>query len=70
MEQRTGRIDRVSSQTERRLAKLDSLATGEQLLQVHYPHLRETIEVFQVERVLERMNRFTRLMHEDLSGPM
>jgi hypothetical protein len=64
MEQRTGRIDRVQSQTERRLTRLEIQPTGDQLLQVFYPYLRETVEVFQVERVFERLNRFMRLMHE------
>jgi hypothetical protein len=39
------------------------------LLQVYYPHLQDTVEVFQVQRVLERMNVFLRLMHEGLSVP-
>lgn len=64
MEQRIGRIDRVSSQTERRLTQLAEDPAGQELLQVYYPHLRETVEVLQVDRVLERVNRFLRLMHE------
>jgi hypothetical protein len=66
MEQRIGRIDRVSSQTERRLSALGRKPTNDDLLQVYYPHLRETIEVLQVERVFERMNKFLRMMHEEL----
>jgi len=66
MEQRIGRIDRVSSQTERRLSSLGREPDKQDLLQVYYPHLRDTIEVLQVERVLERMNRFLRMMHEEL----
>jgi hypothetical protein len=69
MEQRTGRVDRVSSQTERRLAILKSSPSGGDLLQVHYPHLKETVEVLQVRRVLQRMDRFLRLMHRDLGAP-
>ena len=68
MEQRVGRVDRVSSLTDRRLTRALDLPTGEHLLQVYYPHLRETVEVLQVERVLERLNRFVRLMHEDLGS--
>lgn len=67
MEQRIGRIDRVSSQTERRLNATPQ-PLGNDLLQVYYPHLRETVEVFQVNRVLERMNTFLRLMHEKLGS--
>ena len=69
MEQRTGRIDRVSSQTERRLTLLRSAPAGPDLLQVYYPHLKETVEVLQVRRVLQRMDRFLRLMHRDLGTP-
>jgi hypothetical protein len=69
MEQRVGRIDRVRSQTDRRLGGSAAIADGEQLLQVYYPHLEDTVEVLQVRRVLERMNTFLRLMHEGLSVP-
>lgn len=63
MEQRTGRIDRVLSQTERRLGTLDRAPRREELLQVYYPHLQDTVEVLQVQRVLSRMNTFLRLMN-------
>jgi hypothetical protein len=66
MEQRIGRIDRVRSQTDRRLSALDHEPTGDDLLQVHFPHLQDTVEILQVERVLERMNVFLKLMHEGL----
>lgn len=67
MEQRIGRIDRVRSQTERKLTQLvDHQPEGHDLLQVYYPYLAETVEVFQVNRVLERVDRFIQLMHEQL----
>ena len=68
MEQRIGRIDRVLSQTDRRLSTLatDELS-GDDMLQVYFPHLEDTVEVLQVQRVLERMNVFLRLMHEGLT---
>jgi hypothetical protein len=69
MEQRIGRIDRVRSQTDRRLSTLDRDPSGEDLLQVHFPYLADTVEVLQVERVLDRMNTFLRLMHEGLTVP-
>lgn len=69
MEQRIGRIDRVRCQTERRLGALAQEPSGDDLLQVYYPYLRETVEVYQVNRVLERMNRFLRLMHESVGTP-
>jgi len=69
MEQRVGRLDRVNSQTERRLTGLARQPTGDEKLQVYYPHLRETVEVLQVNRVLERLNQFMRIMHKDLGQP-
>ncbi|APV51641.1 hypothetical protein BWI17_19255 [Betaproteobacteria bacterium GR16-43] len=68
MEQRTGRIDRVRSATDRRLQPLTVEPRGDELLQVYLPHLEDTVEVFQVRRVLERMNDFLRLMHEGLTS--
>lgn len=69
MEQRIGRIDRVRSQTDRRLSLLKRELTGDDLLQVHFPFLGDTIEVLQVERVLRRMDTFLRLMHEGIAPP-
>ena len=70
MEQRIGRIDRVWSQSERRLTMLTTEPAGTDKLQVYFPHLRDTIEVLQVQRVLTRMNTFIRLMHESLCAPV
>jgi hypothetical protein len=68
MEQRIGRIDRVRSDTDRRLsAHTRERLDGDDMLQVYFPHLEDTVEVLQVRRVLERMNTFLRLMHEGLS---
>ncbi len=67
MEQRTGRIDRINSQTQRRLDNR-SIVGADELLQVYYPHLGDTVERLQVERVYERMNRFIRMMHRSLAG--
>jgi hypothetical protein len=66
MEQRIGRVDRVNSATQRRLGSLTADPDGSKLLQVYYPHLRDTVEVLQVDRVLRRMSDFIRMMHEDL----
>jgi hypothetical protein len=67
LEQRIGRIDRVRSQTERRLAELSADSVkGDDKLQVFFPHLEDTVEVLQVRRVLDRMEAFLRLMHEGL----
>jgi superfamily II DNA or RNA helicase len=67
MEQRIGRVDRIRSLTQRRLDNQPKAEPNE-LLQVYYPHLHETVERLQVERVYERMNRFIRMMHRSLSG--
>lgn len=70
MEQRIGRIDRVRSHTDRRLSRPgNGTLTGNEKLQVYFPHLEDTVEVLQVHRVLERMNVFLRLMHEGLTIP-
>jgi hypothetical protein len=69
MEQRTGRIDRVNSETDRRLRRLTSTASGDDKLQVLFPHLEDTVERLQVDRVLERMDQFLRAMHDGLSPP-
>ena len=67
MEQRIGRIDRVKSQTERRLIKLDrSKLTDAVKLQVYYPYLEDTYEIYQVQNVIKRMDKFLKLMHKDL----
>jgi superfamily II DNA or RNA helicase len=68
MEQRIGRIDRVRSHSDRRLSGLNEESLdGNDKLQVFFPHLEDTVEIFQVHRVLDRMNIFLRLMHEGLT---
>ena len=62
MEQRTGRVDRIGSLVQRNLdGKPQPKDTA--WLQVHYPHLQDTVEVLQVRRVLRRLNRFLELIH-------
>lgn len=65
MEQRTGRIDRVKSQTDRRLGILKSDILDNQKLQVYYPYLKDTYETLQARRVFERMNRFLQLVNSN-----
>jgi hypothetical protein len=67
MEQRTGRVDRLGSLTRRRLDGAEGAAPDD-LLQVYYPHLADTVERLQVERVYERMNRFIRMLHKSLAA--
>jgi hypothetical protein len=66
MEQRIGRVDRVRSQTDRRLSAQTDTVAPDDKLQVYFPHLEDTVEVLQVHRVLDRMNVFLRLMHAGL----
>ena len=63
MEQRTGRIDRIGSQIQRELDGRSHPPEGPELIQVYYPYLEDTVEVFQVRRVLERLNKFLRMTH-------
>ena len=67
MEQRTGRVDRIGSLVQRRLDGETSEPDAADFLQVYYPHLRDTVEVLQVRRVLHRLNRFLQLIHQKKS---
>jgi hypothetical protein len=70
LEQRTGRVDRVNSLTERRLSRPgvklgdDGRPLPLERLQVLYPFVSGTYEALQVQRVLERLNEHVRLLHE------
>ena len=66
MEQRVGRVDRIGGLVQRTFAGVDR---PDEMLQVHYPYLAETVEVLQIRRVLHRMNEFLRLMHRNLPRP-
>lgn len=67
IEQRTGRIDRIGSQTQRRLSKAGRV-DSDKLLQVYYPFLRDSVEVVQVRELHHRMNRFIELLHKSLDA--
>ena len=64
MEQRTGRVDRIGSLLQRRLDGRDQAPEPEEKIQVYYPHLEDTVERLQVRRVLDRLDRFMKLVHE------
>ena len=66
VEQRTGRIDRIGGLVQRELEGRPEKPDDHELIQVHFPHLEDTIEVLQVRRVLERINEFLRLSHRDI----
>jgi hypothetical protein len=63
-EQRTGRVDRLGSLVHRKLDPDDELTK----LQVHFPHLQETIEPLQAAVLYRRMNRFMRMVHDGLGA--
>lgn len=65
MEQRTGRVDRIGSLAQRRLDGKPDAPDPSDKIQVYYPHLRDTVEVLQVERVLTRLNRFIGMVHSN-----
>ena len=64
MEQRTGRVDRIGGLIQRNLDGRETTPLPSEWLQVYYPHLRDTVEVLQVRRVLRRLNRFLELIHD------
>lgn len=74
IEQRTGRVDRVNSLTERRLSSdaaslgVDGRPVAGQRLHVLYPFVDRTYEQLQVRRVLERLDEHIRLLHESFGG--
>ena len=63
MEQRTGRIDRIDCLVQRNLDGRETPPTDNELIQVHYPHLVDTVEVLQVKRVLKRLFDFLNMIH-------
>jgi hypothetical protein len=66
IEQKTGRVDRVGSLAQRRLLSLDlaSHVTPEQLIQVSFPYVKESIEVLQVRQLCHNINAFIESLHE------
>lgn len=63
IEQRTGRVDRIGGLVQRCLDGSSAPPEADDLIQVYYPHLQDTVELLQVRRVLRRLNRFLRLIH-------
>lgn len=61
-EQRTGRIDRIGSMVHRDFRGDDDMSR----LQVHYPHLMDTVEPLQLRELYRRMDLFLRLVHDGL----
>ena len=59
MEQRTGRIDRINSQSNRMMNSNQHLGFEEKI-HVYFPYLEKTLEVNQVKRLFTSVNNFTK----------
>lgn len=63
LEQKVGRVDRIASIAHRRM-----VSAGEQyqqhFIQVGYPHIRESLEFFQVRQAAANLNAFQRSLHK------
>ena len=68
LEQRNGRVDRIGGLVQRSLDGLEREPQPEEFIQVFYPHLRDTVELLQVRRVLKRLNAFIERMHEGVAS--
>lgn len=67
LEQRNGRVDRIGGLVQRQLDGTTEEPLEDDLIQVFYPHLRDTVELLQVRRVFRRLNDFLILAHEGLN---
>ena len=68
MEQKTGRVDRVGSLVARRLEACSQPPQEHEKLQVYFPFLKDTVEVYQMRVLFRRMNDFIQGLH-NLDGP-
>jgi hypothetical protein len=65
IEQKTGRVDRINSLAQRRLLKIkDRELDDNDLIQVTFPYIKESIEYLQVRQLCENINDFIRSLHE------
>jgi len=65
IEQKTGRVDRVNSLVQRRLLNYkNELIDENDLIQVVFPHVKESIEVLQVRQLCRNINEFIESLHE------
>lgn len=64
LEQKAGRVDRVSSMAQRRLLNLNRCATDEELIQVTYPYVKESIEALQIRHICRNYNEFIDSLHK------
>ena len=65
IEQKTGRVDRVYSMAQRRLKQIQSEnVEDDDLIQVSFPHIKESIEFLQVRQLCLNLNEFTNSLHD------
>jgi len=69
IEQKTGRVDRVNSMAQRRLSCYQKTADKDDLIQVRFPYVKESIEQLQVRQLCQNINRFIESLHEVGSRP-
>ncbi len=67
VEQRTGRVDRIGSLAQRKFGGSSAELNDSEKIQVYYPYLSDTVERIQVEKVLEKVNTFVKLIHQNVS---
>lgn len=66
IEQKTGRVDRVGAKAQRRLRRLKDAesVSDEDLLQVSFPFVKESIEFLQVRALCRNLNAFIESLHK------
>ena len=64
LEQKTGRVDRVSSMAQRRLIVLERQAEEEEFIQVTFPYVKESIETLQIRQICKNLNEFIESLHD------
>lgn len=63
LEQKVGRVDRISSMSQRAIASKQQSAQ-DHFIQVRYPHIKESVEYIQVQNSALNLNRFIRNLHK------
>jgi len=63
IEQKVGRVDRVNSLAQRRLLKTSNVSEKD-FIQVEFPFINESIELFQVRRLCSNINEFIESLHD------
>ncbi len=64
LEQKMGRVDRVSSMAQRRLMALERQAKEGEFIQVTFPYVKESIETLQIRRICKNLNEFIESLHD------